>query len=1047
MSSPHPAERRQLTVMLCDLVAWTALAQRLDPEDLAELIQSYRQRCRAVVAGHGGTIAQYVGDGVLAYFGYPRAHEDDAERAIRAALGIAEAERSAAGDSNVHIGIATGIVVIGGLAAEPPAGRSAADVEVSAVGSALNLAARLQTLAEPGMVVIAEGTRRLAGGIFEYTALGQHELKGFAAPVQAWQVIGERDVRSRFHALRASSLTPLVDRRDELRRLQQLWEDARGGHGKAVLLTAEAGGGKSRLAEVVAGRVVGRECMRLWYYCSANLRSTPLAPVLRYLSFAAGLSDKIDDATKRERLLAFLPETLRQSDETVALLAGFFAIPMPGAALPPMSPHRHKQRLLSALTQLLEAFAARSPLLLIVEDLHWIDPSSDELIGMIVERLASLPILAILTARPEFEVHWDERHLMTMPLGPLAPPDAKAMIASLCGERGLPEATVDQIAERTDGLPLFIEDLTRDALEVAEQQRADGAVSQPPPASGARAIPSTLTDALMSRLDRLGTAKAVAQLGAVIGREFSYELLSRVASVGDDLLRDELARLAGAGLLISRRPAAVLVYSFRHALVRDAAYASLLKKEQAALHARIARVLVEEFPEVAESQPEQLATHFEAARDIDNAVLFLVRAAKLSARRSGFVEAIAQLERALALLAAQTTSEAHTRLELRVHLALGGIYAEHRGFSSPECGRAYSRALELCRALGDVPEIFSVLSGIGAVEITRAGFAHCRSLAEETLERAARQTAKPPFIMGHLLLGGTLFLTGEFNAACAHLDEALAAYDLHRGEQPGRQVLYVQDQKSTGLCYLALALTMLGHLDRGQRAGEVGLAHAESLGGAHAINFSLCYLAAVHLIQRNLPAALMRGRQSLERAREQGFATWVEPSQAILGAAMVGQGDHAAGLELITSGIRAYSGMEAAAYQPFWISLHAQALAASGQLAQALATLDEAIAIGARTGEAFYRAELWRQKGEILAAGQRNDEAERCLRDAIALARSQQARLFELRSATTLCRLLDAAHRPTALRELLAPARQWFAAATESPDVREAAALLDDAGD
>jgi len=1049
MSSVRQPERRQLTVMLCDLVGWTALSLRLDAEELAEVVQAYRQRCTNLITSHGGIVAQYVGDGILAYFGYPRAHEDDAERAIRAALSIAAAERSApeVGDSNVHIGIATGIVVVGNLlgeGAQPPEGGADPQgrAEISAVGSALNLAARLQALAEPGMVVVSEQTRRLSRGIFEYKDLGRHDLKGFDQPVQAWQVIGESSAHSRFHALRASALTPLVDRRSELQELRQLWESVQAGEGRALLLTSEPGVGKSRLADEVARRIVDRRCLRLWYYCSPHLQSSPLAPLIRQLTLAAGFTDKDDDDAKLQKLIGLIPNAAHDASEIVPLLANLLSIRYE-SRYPPLniSPQRRKHRLFQVLLHLLEAFASRRPVLLVMEDLHWIDPSSDELIGTIIDRLKGLPVLAILTARLEFHSHWNDRaHLLPMRLSPLDRRDSVAMIELLCGDRNVPAPTVAEIAERTDGLPLFIEDLTKDVLELADLQQADSGVAIQRTRSPF-SIPTTLADSLMSRLDRLGSAKTVAQIGAAIGREFSYELLTKVAELPEENLREELRRLVDSGLLISRPSTAVLTYAFKHALVRDAAYSSLLRKGQMSLHSRIARILVEDLPETKESQPEVLAYHFQAAGDIDNAVHYLVQAAKLSAKRSGFVEAIAQLQGALRLLDTQARSRARMRLELRVYLTLGGIYAEYRGFSSAECGEAYTTALELCRELGDAPEIFSVLSGVGSFEITRANFGKCRALAEECLSRAAQQQARPPFIMGHLLLGGTLFLTGEFTAARKHLEEALLLYEQEQMSR-GKQVLYVQDQKSTGLCYLALTLTTLGYLDSGLRAGETGLSHSQALGGPHTINFSLCYLAALHHFRRDPRGALRRATESLELAREQGFATWIGVSQMIRGEALVSNGEREEGLKEIAAGMNAHSEMEAIAYQAFGISLFVKGLIAEGRLDEALGALAEALAISERTGERFYLAELWRLKGEILARKGSPSEAEHWLREAIELSRRQGAKLFELRSAASLCRLLDGPRKEALLRDVLEPVYKWFAEGVDAPDLEDARALL-----
>lgn len=1041
MNNPQPPERRQLSVMLCDLVGWSSLAQRLDAEELAEVVQAYRQRCGSLVVRHGGIVAQYVGDGLLAYFGYPRAHEDDAERAIRAALALAASEPAGPG-SQVHIGIATGVVVVGnvpdGTAQLPSLG---VDAGITAVGGALNLAARLQALARPRTVVVSETTRRLAGGIFEYEDLGRHSLKGFDQPVQAWQVVGESAVRNRFKALRAAALTPLVDRETELQDLRRLWKEARRGRGKAVLLSSEPGIGKSRLVAEVAAHIVEPGCLRLRYYCAPHLQSSPLAPLINHLIHAANIANADDNDTQLRKLTALFPEAAENA-ETVPLFAQLLSIRYEGRypALN-MSPQRHKQRLFEVLRHGLEVNAARRPVLIVVEDLHWIDPSTDELVGLIVDRVERLPILMLLTARPEFR--FDRPGVVHMSLGALERRDAIRMIELICGDRRLPPATIGQIADQTDGLPLFIEDLTRDLVELSGADDVPGAVPERP----AFAIPATLTDALMARLDRLESAKAVAQIGAAIGREFSHELLAKVAELPADELREALYRLVASGLLLSRRSGAGPSYAFKHALVRDAAYASLLKKAQIALHARIARVLVESFPDTAEAQPEVLAYHFEAARDVDHAVQYLVKAAKLSASRSGFVEAVAQLEAALRLLATQPQSRARLQQELRVHLTLGGVNAEYRGFSSQACADAYDAALQRCRELSDAPEIFSVLSGVGSVEITRARFARCKDLAEECLTRAAQQSSHPPHVMGHLLLGGTLFLTGELAAAREHLDKALTMYERHAAPQK-KQVLYVQDQKSTGLCYLALTLTLLGRPGDGLRAAEQGLAHSRSLGGLHTVNFSLCYLGAVCHIQRRVRLAFEYATESLQFAREQGFATWIGVSQMVRGASRVRNGEPEAGLAEIAAGIDAHQAMEAIAYQPFGLALYAEALAAGGRPDDALAALERGFALSERTGERFYLAEMRRQQGEILARRGDSVGAKQALCNAIEIARQQQAGLFEVRSTASLCRLPDRRHDIDLRtgRETLASTLRAVQEDADAADIADAAIVLESLG-
>ena len=806
-----------------------------------------------------------------------------------------------------------------------------------------------------------------------------------------------------------------MDRHAELQQLHDFWRAAQSGQGKAVLLSSEPGVGKSRLIEELAALIAGSDCLRLGYYCSPHLQSTPLAPLIRQLALASGFALGDDAERKLRKLSALIRLRATDSTDIVPLLASLLSVPYESRypALQ-MSVQRQRQRLFQVLMQLLEAFASRRPVLLVVEDLHWIDPSTDELIGVLIDRLKQLPVLALLTARPEFQTHWDDKaHLAHMPLPPLDRNDSIAMIESLCANRNVPEPTVRQIADKTDGLPLFIEDLTRDMLELAELQQGGVAQEMPP----LLAIPATLTDSLMARLDRLGSAKRVAQIGAVIGREFSYELLSRVADIPGDFLKEELYRLVESGLLLRSRSTDVLIHGFKHALVRDAAYASLLKKEQAALHARIARILVDEFPETANQQPERLANHLEAAGDVDRAVHYLTKAAELAAKRSGFVEAIRHLERGLRLLATQPQSIARTRAEMLVHVALGDVNAEYRGFSASECGAAYTRALGLCRQFGEPPEIFSVLSRVSSFHITRAEFAQCRELGEECLARAARQTAKPPFVMGHRMLGGTSFLTGELTTARQHLEQALVFYQQDETPQQGAQIVDVQDQKSTVLCYSALTLSILGYLDSGLRAAEDSLRHSQALGNPHTVNFSLCFLAATLHIQRDSQQALRRATESLELARELGFATWIGISQMIRGASLVRSGSCAEGLAEIHAGMSSHREMAASAYQPFGISLLVNGLIVDGRLDEALGALEQALAISKKTGERFYLAELLRFYGEILAKKGNPIEAEQWLRQSLAVARQQQAKLFELRSATDLCRVLPAAQRDAARRD------------------------------
>jgi tetratricopeptide (TPR) repeat protein len=660
---------------------------------------------------------------------------------------------------------------------------------------------------------------------------------------------------------------------------------------------------------------------------------------------------------------------------------------------------------------------------------------------MVVEAARRLPVMVIITTRPDYQPHWRGReHLIEMRLGTLDCPDSLAMIEWLSRDGSLASGTMEAIARRSDGLPLFIEDLTRDVLEFAAQRGASESLSASD--SPAVRIPATLQDSLMSRLDRMGSAKRVAQIAAVLGREFSYRLLSLAAGGDAESFNEHIQRLVGSGLIEPRFSAGVPTYAFRHVLVRDAAYSSLTKKEQNALHARVAEILEREFPEIVERQPEMLAHHLQIAGDVERAVSLWVDAARLSARRSGFLEAIAQLDGALGLTALHPDTRSRWQLELRVQLLLGGIYAEYRGFSSAECGRAYARALELCQQLRDAPQVFAAIAGAGSFEITRGNLAEARALAEQCLAMAAGQKSAAPFVMGHLLLGGTLFLNGEFAGSRRHLDAALRAYDEDRPSRKGKQVLYVQEQRSTGLCYLALALTIMGYLEEGLHAARDGVLHARSLGALHAENFSLCYLAGVHLFRREMDEALRVATESLDLARKQGFASWRGVSQLIRGEALVSAGLVDEGLTEIVVGREAHNRMGAVSYETFTAAVLARGLLAAGRIDEALVALDDGLASGERRNERFCFAELMRLKARAFSDRHQVAEAEQWLLESIAVARRQEARLFELRSAIDLCKLVPQDRRRAIAHDTLGPLREWFGSAVDLPDLTEASFLL-----
>src|SRR5499427_4727002 len=680
------AERRQLTVMFCDLVGSTPLSTRFDPEDLREIVGAYH-RCVADTVGRlGGFVAKYMGDGVLVYFGYPEAHEDDAERAARAGLAVIDAVGRLATQEplNVRIGVATGLVVVGDLI-----GAGSAQ-ERGVVGETPNLAARLQTLARPGTLVVADGTRRQIGTLFEIEDLGPQPLAGFAEPQPAWRVVGESGVVSRFEALR-SGTTPLVGRDEELDLLLRRWQQAKSGEGRVVLISGEPGIGKSRLTAALSQRIETEPHTRLRYFCSPHDQESALYPFIGQLERAAGFARDDTNATKLDKLEALVGDGAEPGD--LSLIAEMLSL-SGGERFPPLdlSPQRKKERTLAALLRRLQALARRQPVLMIFEDLHWIDPTSRELLDLTVEKITGLPVLLVTTYRPEFQPLWVGGSQVTViALNRLGRNEGATLVHRLAGNLGsLPPDVVDEIVERTDGVPLFVEELTKAVVE-AGADRGYGSISAVPASS--LAVPATLHASLLGRLDRLGpAAKNVAQVGAAIGRDFSHELLAAAVPLAEPELQEALRRLVEAGLVFQRGAPPTAEYLFKHALVQDTAYSTLLRGPRQALHRRIAEALEQRFPDFVETRPEILAHHYSEGAIADKAIAYWHRAGKLSVAKSAVREATAQLRRGLSLLEGLPETRERQQLELDILVTLTTALMAGKGYADPEVFAALERA-------------------------------------------------------------------------------------------------------------------------------------------------------------------------------------------------------------------------------------------------------------------------------------------------------------------------------------------------------------------
>jgi class 3 adenylate cyclase/predicted ATPase len=1044
------AERRQLTVMFCDLVGSTALSARLDPEDLREVIGAYHRCCADLITEAGGFVAKYMGDGVLAYFGYPLAHEHDAEHAVRAGLALVEAAPKlttpASVPLQVRVGIATGLVVVGDLI-----GVGAAQ-EQAVVGETPNLAARLQALAEPDAVVIADGTRRLLGNLFELKDLGARDLKGIAGPVRAWAALRARSVGSRFDALHMDDLTALVGRAEESELLLRRWSRAKTGEGQVVLLSGEAGIGKSRLTAALLERLAGEPHTRLRYFCSPQRADSAFHPIIGQMERAAGLAYDDKPQAKLDKLDAVLART-STSPEDAALFAEMLSLANDGRypALE-LAPDQRRQRVLEALMSQLAGLARRQPVLMIFEDLHWIDPTSLEVLGRIVDRIKTLPALLIVTFRPEFNAPWvGQPHVTSLMLNRLGEREAAAIIAHLVGNKALPADVMAEIVERTDGIPLFVEEMTKAVLEAESEGAARRTVAAVP--SSALAVPASLHASLMARLDRLGSAKEVAQIGSAIGREFSHALLAAVARKPEAELGSALDRLVQAGLLFRQGVPPQASYLFKHALVQDAAYGTLLREPRRALHARIAEILDSQFSEIAESQPEIPAHHCTEAGLIEKAACLWGKAGQRSLARSALVEAAAQLTRALDQIATLPGTAALRREQIKLQVALITPLTHVKGYAATETKATAEQArslIEQAEALGEPSEdpllLFSILWAFwGANQVAFNGDA-CRDRAAQFLALAEKQRATVPLMVGHRMMGISLLYTEDIAEGRGHLDQALALYD--PAEHRPLATRFGTDTAVSTLAYRSHALWLLGYPEAALRDADGALRNAREMGQAATLMFALNVTAVPYILCGNRAAAAAQAQELVALAEEKGSLFWKAYGMMRQGCVLALTGRASDATEMLISGIAAYRTTGATLWMPFYLPHLARAHAELGQFEAAWHCIGEALTAAETTKEKWCEAEIHRTAGEIALMSPEPDaaKAQAHFERAIAIARAQKAKSWELRAAASLARLWRDQGKRHQARDLLAPVYGWFTEGFDTLDLKEAEMALRNSG-
>ena len=1045
-AKPAPREepqRRQITVMFCDLVGSSALSARLDPEDLRAVIGTYLACIAEIITQGGGIVARYMGDGVLAYFGFPQAHEDDAEQAILAGLALVNAvanlKTNLGTALKVRVGIATGTVVVGDLTGEGAA------KEEAVIGETPNLAARLQALAMPGTVLICESTRRLTEGAFEYRNVGPAMLKGWPEPLPVWEVLGTSGAESRFEAQHKTTLTPPIGRDEEIDLLLRRWRNASGGEGSAVVLTGEPGIGKSHIALALEERLKETgPYVAIHFFCSAHHTSSALYPFIRQLERAAGFERADSPDVKFAKLEALLVQSGGAAEQIVPPLANLLLLPAGSSyQLPELTPQRRKEITLAALLMQLNALAARRPVFIVFEDAHWADPTSLELLTVTLERIPQLRVLVLITARKEFMPPWPgQAHVTTVSLTRLNRRNGAELVGRVTAGKTLPPEVMDQILARTDGVPLFVEELTKTVLETGllEERNGQYILNRPLPPM---AIPTTLHASLVARLDRLAPVKEVAQIGAVVGREFSYELLSIIAALPGERLREALAQLVQSELIFCRGEIPRAVYTFKHALVRDAAYSGLLKSRRTGLHAMIGEALEQRFPEIVEAQPETVAHHFTEAGLFEKAAGYWLQAGKRAAMRSANLEAIVHLERGIEASAHLPDGARKDRLELDFQVALGPCLIAAQGPASNKAVATFVRARELCDRLGDPPEQLQIMFWLTTASVIRGELPVAQETIAVLLQLAETRGDRPALINATRGQAMIRLFMGRLIDAREAIERAVAEFEASsEGEKLAARTAG-QDAGVADLALMSWILWLLGYFDSAISSIDAAIQRADEIGHPHSQAYACYYASVLHALRGEMSRAQGYAERCHSLSEEHGFRQWRGLAQAVRGICATLLDSSSLGVEEIRAAMDEYRG---AGYQLGITALYVllcPALLFCNEYETALVLIEQGFTTMSRNSERVFEAELYRLKARASVLRGSPDDAAELLQKGLAAARSQRAKALELRAATDLSALWMKQGRREEALKLLAPVCGWFSEGLETQDIRQAKAVLE----
>ena len=1036
---PRP-ERRQLTVLFCDLAGSTELSARLDPEEFREIIDAYQVACKAVIEHFQGYIAKYMGDGILVYLGYPQARENAADLAVHAGLGIVQAVAKLPGARKlaVRVGIATGEVVVGdqiGIESSR---------EWSVVGATPNLAARLQAAAKPGQVMVGDGTRRLTRQQFSWVGPQLLSLKGFAEPMRAWEVREESALEP------IAAVTPrethLIARQSELALLGERLELARSGHGQVVLLIGEAGIGKSAVTRALIDRARDDGIACVQFNCSPFHQSSELKPFARQIERDAGIVRNDSPAENLARVRAWLARGGSETDTNAALFAALLSLPTPANELSDFTPQALRTKTLDALETYLVGLEQREPVLLVLEDAHWIDPTSGELLDRLVKRVMRRRIVLFVNARPEFQAGWSRQPNVTLlTLNRLGHRDAAALLAGVAATRALPPELVEQLLARAEGNPLFIQELTKSVLEAAAER---GANSDPRLAAEiVHVIPASLRDSLAERLDRLGSAKEVAQAAAVIGQDFDERLLSTILVRSEPQRKKELEQLIEAGIIVWSGSEAPTNYTFRHALIQEAAYQSLLKARRRDYHRRIAEALeAGVVPGLSEREPERIAQHYTEAGILDRAIDCWHQAGVRAAQRSADIEAIKQLSQALELVRQQPPGAERTGKELSLLIALGPTLMATAGWDAIKVREVYDAALLLARETGRSAEIFPALWGRWLIAHASGAADSARDLLRQLLDVAYDRGDPDLLLQFHHAAGSTECTEGHFSSAVEHAETCMASYDLQRHRHQAMRY-GGHDPCVCTTCIGALAQFSLGRTARAQAWSDKALTLANEIEHVPSIAHAHLYRAELSQIRSQPAPVLESADRALAVGLDKGLAQYVAWAKMMRGWALAAGGQAEQGLAEMEEGFAALMKTSVRYHLPHRLAMRAQTYALAGRHSQAIDAIGEALKSVKETGEHWYEAELMRINAAMLNSSAKADGrvCESLLEQSVAVASGQGARLWENRARIDLAVLLAAQSREPAARAVLTPIKEW-GDAFDSPERSRAAEVLEKLG-